>query len=84
MTSPSDVLDTVVSAAVSLLETLNSELQTSQTDSVSGDTVRAEAAKLQAEIDRVNAGNTPVTPPADPAPNPVPDPTDPTTGDPTA
>lgn len=59
-------LDTVVTAAVGMLETLSVELQTSANDTVSGDTVRSEAARLQAELDKVNAGNTPVDPPVDP------------------
>lgn len=78
VTSPQDVLDTVVTAAVNLLETLNTELQQSPTDTVPGDVVRAEASRLQAELDKVNAGQTPVpapTAPADPG-APVPAPSD--------
>lgn len=64
MTAPQDVLDAVVTAAVTLLEKLNTELHNSPTDSVSGDVVRAEAQRLQDELDKVNAGNTPVPAPA--------------------
>lgn len=79
MTAPDDakqVLDTVIGATVTMLDKLNSELTTSQTDSVSGDTVRAEAQKLQDELDKVNAGSTPVPAPVDPPAVPS-DPSDP-------
>lgn len=81
MTTPTDdagaVINTVVTAAVALLETLNNELHNSPTDTVPGDVVRGAAQRLQDELDKVNAGNTPVDPTPVPDPS-TPDPTLPT------